>query len=51
MRPEFERVGNLENFPVNERWVCSYELAKQRTDLVPMNKSKKLEALLKHFKL
>ena len=50
LRPAFMRVGNIKNFPPDKRWVCTWNMAHKRTDLIPKKKSKSLDSLLKHFK-
>ena len=44
-------MGNLESLPPADRWVCTCELAMERTDLVPEDTPKGLDSLLKHFGL
>ena len=51
LKPVFKRLGLPKILPHNGRWVCTIELAKQRTDLVHKDVSKNLDSLLKHFKL
>lgn len=49
--PAFRKVGNAKGFPAENRWVCTCELAKERSDLVPADLSKNLDSLLGHFGL
>lgn len=51
LRPTFEKVSNIDGFPTVDRWVCTIELAKKRTDLVPPTTPKGLDSLLSHFGL
>ena len=51
LNPAFQRVWCSWLMPSDERWVCTYELARQRTDLVPRPTPKGLDSLLGHFGL
>ena len=47
----YERVGNKEGMPSSDRWECTIEISRNRPDLVPKNKSRSLDSLLKCLKL
>ncbi len=51
LKPAFKKARNLKALPSDDRWVCTIELAKKKTELVPGNVSKGLDALLTHFEL
>ena len=45
------RVGSITSFPTKDRWICTIEQAKEKTELVPRKVSKGLDSLLQHFGL
>ena len=51
MKAAFKRLGVKNTLPTENRWICTIELAKKRTDLVPASVKKKLDSLLTRFGL
>ena len=51
LRPVFKKLNNPKGLPTKDRWVCTYELAKQRRDIIPFKVKKSLDSLLAFFGL
>ena len=49
LKPLYTALGHEGRLPKDERWVCTWKLAHERTDLVPDYVPKGLDSLLKHF--